>query len=352
MSLSWLVPFPSEHLFGLLFAHKGLANISQFNIFNDVHYEGLSHMEWQQIVGFYHVARLGNFTRAAEATFRTQSALSQQIKGLEEELGCLLFERIGKRKLLLTPAGEEFLSFSKGVLERHDLFLESLNELKGHQKGSLKIAAPFTTLFHLFPPVLKRYITRFPHVQLTILDRAQKSVIDLVKSGDIDFGFALESSVPEDLVAFRWRNVETVLLVPIGHPLSGEKKVSFRQIAQYPLILPPKESAHIDHQELEKRFRKLGIEYYILMESSNVELSALYVEMGLGISFATVVRSPPVLNQRNLEFVSLSHHFEPDHIVVVARKTQNPLSYKSAFVNVVLDSEMQGTGGKAVDPRE
>ena len=220
-----------------------------------------------------------------------------------------------------------------------------MNELKGLQKGSLKIAAPFTTLFHLFPPVLKSYINRFPHVQLTILDRGQKSVIDLVKGGDIDFGFALESSVPEDLVAFRWRKVEAVLLVPIGHALTGEEQVTFRQIAQYPLILPPKESAHIDRKELEKRLNKLGIAYHILMESSNVELSALYVEMGLGISFATVVRSLPVLNQRNLEFVSLAHYFEPDHVVLVARKTQNALSYKSAFVNMVLDSGTQATGG-------
>ena len=53
-------------------------------------------MEWQQIIGFYHVTKLGSFTKAAEATFRTQSAISQQIKNLEEELGCQLLERIGK----------------------------------------------------------------------------------------------------------------------------------------------------------------------------------------------------------------------------------------------------------------
>lgn len=69
-------------------------------------------MEWQQIVGFYHVARLGSFTKAGEVTLRSQSALSQQIKALEDEFGCHLFERIGTRKLKLTPAGERFLEFS------------------------------------------------------------------------------------------------------------------------------------------------------------------------------------------------------------------------------------------------
>ena len=56
-------------------------------------------MEWQQIIGFYQTAKLGSFTKAARVTFRTQSAISQQIKNLEEEFGCRLFERIGKRNI-------------------------------------------------------------------------------------------------------------------------------------------------------------------------------------------------------------------------------------------------------------
>ncbi len=66
-------------------------------------------MEWQQILGFYHVAKLKSFTRAGEATYRTQSALTQQIKALEDELGCELLERI--RKLSLLPLGKDSLNF-------------------------------------------------------------------------------------------------------------------------------------------------------------------------------------------------------------------------------------------------
>jgi len=68
-------------------------------------------MEWQQLLGFYQVAKLGSFTKAAEATFRTQSALSQQVKALEDELGARLLERLGKRRLKLTVAGERLLEF-------------------------------------------------------------------------------------------------------------------------------------------------------------------------------------------------------------------------------------------------
>lgn len=293
-------------------------------------------MEWQQILGFYHVARLGNFTRAAEATFRTQSALSQQVKALEKELDCLLFERIGKRKLQLTPAGEEFLRFSEAILEKRDRLTQSLNSLRGIHKGPLKIAAPFTTLFHLFPKILKAYVEQFPHVQLTILDRPPRNVIELVKSGDVDFGFALESSAPRDLVLRRWVKVETVLMTPIGHPLTAGKQVTLNEIVMYPMILPPKSPEYAGRLELEERLRDLGVDYHVIMESSNVDLSSAYVEMGLGVAFATVVRDLPILKQRQLEFISLSHYFEPDYISLVTRKNSGIPPYKSAFVEMML----------------
>ena len=93
-------------------------------------------MEWQQIIGFYQVAKLGSFTKAGDATFRTQSALSQQVKALEKELDCQLFERIGKRKLRLTSAGERFFEFAEAILESYDCLREDLSELQGLKKDA------------------------------------------------------------------------------------------------------------------------------------------------------------------------------------------------------------------------
>lgn len=292
-------------------------------------------MEWQQIIGFYHVAKLRSFTKAAEATFRTQSALSQQIKNLEEELGCQLFERIGRRKLQLTSAGERFFSFAQEILERYEDFNEELNELKNLQRGRLRVAAPFTTLYHLFPGALKEYVKQFPYVELTILDSPQKRVIELVRDGEIDFGFTLQTEVPKDLSSLRWKKVETVLMVQPGHPLTKVKKVTIRQIARYPLILPPKRLGYTCRKKLEEKFKKLGLDYHIVMESSNVELSSTYVEIGLGISFATVVMDLQLLNNRKLEFVPMNHLFKSDYITLVMRKDKKLPSYKNAFLEIL-----------------
>jgi DNA-binding transcriptional LysR family regulator len=292
-------------------------------------------MEWQQIIGFYHAAKLGSFTKAAEVTFRTQSAISQQIKNLEEEFGCRLFERIGKRNLRLTSAGKRFLRFSEIVLENFDSLTEEFNELEDSQKGHLRIAAPFTTLFHLVPSALKRYAEQFPNVELTILDRSQQDILELIKNGEIDFGLVLESNVFKDLQTYRWKKVQTVLMTPVNHPLTKLKRVTLKQIGKYPLILPPANLRY--RSELEQRFQKQGVDFRIIMESSNVELSALYVEMGLGISFATVVADLPELKQRKLEFLSMDHLFKPDYIAVVTRKDKNLLSFKRAFISILFE---------------
>ena len=292
-------------------------------------------MEWQHIIGFYHVTKLGSFTKAAEATFRTQSAISQQIKNLEEELGCQLLERIGKQKVRLTSAGEKFFIFSESILEKYNTLTEEIDEIKGLQMGHLRMAAPFTTLYHLFPLTLKSYIKQFPNVELTILDRSQQDILDLIKNGDIDLGFVLESNVKTDLTTLRWKKVRTVLMTPIGHPLAQVKRVTLKQIGKYPLILPPTNLKY--RSNLEERFQKLGIDYHIIMESSNVELSSLYVEMGLGISFATIVKGLPELKKRKLVFLPMDHLFKPDYIAVVMRKDKTMISYKNAFIKILFE---------------
>lgn len=298
-------------------------------------------MEWQQILGFYEVARLESFTRAAEATFRTQSALSQQVKSLEDELGQVLIERIGRKKLRLTAAGEEFFAFAEEALRNYELLTESLHRMRGSPKGSLKVAAPFTTLYHLLPGIFQRYLEEYRHVQLTILDRPQKTVVELVSSGEVDFGFALESVLSQDLVAFRWKRVEAVLMTPVGHPLANEGRVTLEQICANPLILPPKSHRRSHGLDVEERIRRQGLACRVIMESTNVELSSLYVEMGLGVAFATVVRGLPVLAGRRLAFISLDHLFEGDHIAVITRKSRLESLHKKAFVDLLLTDPVE-----------
>jgi DNA-binding transcriptional LysR family regulator len=292
-------------------------------------------MEWQQINGFYQVAKLGSFTRAAEATYRTQSALTQQIKSLELELDCQLFDRIGKRKIVLTPLGERLFRFSQSLLHEYNQLIEDIGEHKGLKKGRLRIAAPFTTLYHLLPMLVKRYNKHFPGVELSLLDRPQRDVIGLVKSGDVDFGIAVEAMIPRDLNKRKWEKVEPVLLTQTGHPLARVKQVSLDSVAQCPLILPPKSTEFLYRNKLEDLFLEHGLSYFVIMESSNIELSSLYVEMGLGVSFASIVKGLPVFKKRKLGYVSLSHYLGSEYICVATRKDKKMAAYQEAFLKMM-----------------
>jgi DNA-binding transcriptional LysR family regulator len=297
-------------------------------------------MEWQQLLGFYQVAKLGSFTKAAEATFRTQSALSQQVKALEDELGSQLLERLGKRRLKLTPAGQKFLAFAQGILAQWDRVQDELRVLQGRAQGPLSLAAPFTTLYHLLPEALLAYLKAYPQVELTLLDRDQASVFALVKAADIDFGLALESLVPRDLTALRWQPVDTFLLAPVGHPLARSRRVTWGQIADYPLIVPPRGHEGGGRRLLEEQFRKLGLAFRIILESSNVELSARYVETGLGLAFATLARGLPPRRAGQVAFIPLSHYFKPDHLALVMRRDKVLTPYQQAFINLLFGDTM------------
>lgn len=221
------------------------------------------------------------------------------------------------------------------MLKGYENIAGDLNELKGVQKGPLKFAAPYTTLYHLFPDKLKDYIERFPQVEITLLGRVQGRVVGLVRDAEVDFGLVLESVVPKDLAGIRWKKVETVLMVAQGHALCKLKKATWKQIVKYPLILPPRDLRHSGRNAREEESQRLGLNYRLAMESSNVELSSLYVEMGLGISLAMIVRDLPALRQRRLEFLSLDHYFKPDHIALIMRKDKVVDSYRRAFINIL-----------------
>lgn len=293
-------------------------------------------MEWQQVMGFHHVAKLGSFTRAAEATYRTQSALTQQIKALETEFDCRLFERIGRRKIVLTPAGERFFRFSESLIGQHSRLVEDLSEFKKLKKGRLRLAAPLTTLYHLFPKTIRKYKRRFPWVEMSLFDMPQKEVTESVRNGDVDYGVAVESLVPGDLDKRAWKKVEPVLLAKSGHPLTKTRGIDLEDIAKFPLILPPKSGDQPYRGRLEGLFAMRGISYNSAMESSNIELSSLYVEMGLGVCFASIVKGLRAFKGKNLKCIPLSHVLAPEYLCVISRKDKYPAALHESFVDMLL----------------
>lgn len=294
-------------------------------------------MEWQQLNAFRHLARTGSFSKAAQATLRTQPAVSRQIKALEAELGCLLVERSGRKGARLTRAGERLLAFCDQTQQGEQALREDLAALGDEPRAWLRLAAPLTTLVQLLPPLIAAYGRDHPQVELTLWDRPQNEVVQLVRSGEADLGLALAGAAPRGLRAQPWKQVRPVLLVPQGHPLCRRRRpLDLAEISRYRLVLPPASPDFSHRAALDELFRSRGLACRLVMESANAEVSAALVEQGLGLAFASLAGEPPGLQKRNLAALSLEHLLPRDRIVILSRKGRALPRHQQDLVDLLL----------------
>lgn len=293
-------------------------------------------MELFQLTSFFHTVQLGSISKAAELVCRTQSAVSQQIKSLEGELGCKLFDRVGKRKLVVTDEGKRLYEFATKLIEEIDSTLEDIHTISGGHQGQISIAAPFTTCFQIFPAVLKRFKAQFPMVIVSVYDRSQEKAINMVRNGEADFAITLESVIPNGFHSIAWKRVIPVLIVPTGHSLLKCQTITISDIAQHELIMPPHRMMHPCRSIIEKSALSAGLNLKVVLESSNVELSSRYVEKGLGISFASIVEDINLPKGREIQFIPIDNLLQSANISISMRSKVSLKGARANFVKTML----------------
>ena len=149
-------------------------------------------MDLDQLHTFLEIVRLKSFSKAAQTCFRTQPAVSAQVRQLEQELNTSLFERLGT-KIALTAAGRIFADYAEQILELRRRAQNQINELERVPRGELVIAANEATCIYVLPRVFSEYKKRFPNVQI-LVDRSFGSrVVDAVVD---PLALSLPSHVP------------------------------------------------------------------------------------------------------------------------------------------------------------
>ena len=301
-------------------------------------------MEWQQLMGFYETAKTGSFTEAAKKTLRTQSAVSQQIKSLESEFSCSLFEKTGNKGLRLTLAGERLFAFAENVLRQRNELRDDIDAIAMVKRARLRIGGQFASFYYTLPKVVESYIKEFPFVDLVMFECNYYEIISFVRSGKIDFGIFLAPSIPDDLVSIPWKKANVVLITPLNHPLTEEKEITLEKIARFPLLFASKQPQHETITVFENKFIKENIKYRIVMESSTIELGSKYVELGLGISVAPEGFGLDSLKKRKLALTPIGHLFEDEYISVIMRKDKVLQPHKSAFIDLLFEHKKAGEG--------
>jgi len=281
--------------------------------------------------GFYYSAKLGSLTKAAEKTAITQSAVSQQIKSLEEELNVKLFNRFGPHKDL-TSDGKLFFKLVTPLIQEIESLKITFEDLKGNEKGVLNIAATTFSIMNHLPHIIKSFAKKYPHVRMNILERRWNEIVLLTQSGEIDFGMAPIENIPPNLNHFKLKPIERVLITSINHPLSKKRNVTLLDIAQYPMITY--EKGLVSRDTIDKVFEEVHLDVEIVMEATNSETIKRYVELDIGISIIPKIALKPG-RMRKLEVIPVQRYFGKSNYCVLWRKGKHITSWAKNFLSLM-----------------
>src|SRR5215471_36934 len=181
-------------------------------------------MDLDQLHTFLEIVRLKSFSKAAQSCFRTQPAVSAQVRQLEQDLNAPLFERLGT-KIALTPAGKIFADYAEQILELRRRAQDSINELDRVPRGELLIAANEATCIYVLPEVFSQFKMEFPNVQLHVNRSYGSRVVEAVLDNQADFGITQLPVEEKKLEIVKIHSDEIKLLMPPAHALAGRKSV-------------------------------------------------------------------------------------------------------------------------------
>jgi LysR family transcriptional regulator, low CO2-responsive transcriptional regulator len=238
-------------------------------------------MDFDQLETFIEVARLSSFSRAAEKRFRTQPAISSQIRSLEEEVGARLLDRSGG-KVSLTASGKLFLKFAEDTLDARKAAVTAIAETERIPRGEIVVGANEGTCLHILPEVFAHFKKQYPDVSVSIKRADYAKVLESVIDNSVDFGVVSTPVNDNRLTVVLLHRDELVLIVPPRHPLAKLKSASAADIAQYPLVMPK-----VGHTRdaLDDLFHERKLKPRYAMELDSSELLKRFVAADVGIGF-------------------------------------------------------------------
>ena len=281
---------------------------------------------------FCQVARLGSVSRAAEALFLSQPAVTLQLQALERDLGQPLFERIGRR-FSLTREGQVLYELARPLVEGIDgIDGEFRGRLKGLQAGELHVAAGSSTILYLLPPLVQAFREKHPDVQLVLHNVTGQDGLGLLRADGCDLAVGSMLDVPADLAYAPVYSFDTMLIVPPGHPLAEKTPLRLEDLSPYGLILPPRRLT--TYRLVDLVFQQRRVPYTVALEVGGWEVIKQYVAMGLGISIVTGICLTDADRSR-LVARSLADYFPQRSYGVVMRKGKFLGPQARAFIDLI-----------------
>lgn len=230
---------------------------------------------------FCDLAETSSFSKAAVLNGITQSAVSQQVRAIENKFQVVLVDR-GRRNFALTDEGRAFLAASREILDVYNHLGDRLRELRNVVAGELKIASIYSIGLHELPPRLKAFREKFPEVDVHVEYRRSIQVYSLVLDGDVDLGLVAYPAKRTGLIVETFSEDQLVLICHPNHPLASAGSIGLARLSGEKFIafepdLPTR-------KVIDRHLREEGVEIEHAMEFDNIETVKRAVEVESGVS--------------------------------------------------------------------
>src|SRR5512145_1781377 len=233
-----------------------------------------------QIEAFVEVARTRTVSRAADALFVTQPALTARLQRLEAELDTKLFVRT-PRGMKLTEAGDAFLPHAVKALDSLADGRRIVNAYERGGAGRLALGAAPAISTYVLPGILKRFATSHPRVSVSVRTGHSEEVLELVLREQVDIGLVRELRHP-DIVSTPLYEDRVILVVEPGHRFAGRSRIRLDEISREQLVLFDRTSSY---SELTNAvFRGAGVRPEGVMELDNIDAAKKMVQQGFGVA--------------------------------------------------------------------
>lgn len=241
-------------------------------------------MNFYPLRAFLAVAQDGSFSKAARKLYRTQPAISKQVQALEESLGIPLFNRVGK-SVLLTEAGNILRDHANIAFQTLDDARETINQLRGLQKGQLSIGAASTIGTYMLPQALGEMKAQFPGIEIALVITNKARVIQRVLNHEVELGFVGPPVEPVELEREKYLLDELVLIMAPTHRLAGRESVAVKDLAEEVFVL--REQGSGTREIMEEELARMNVSLKKAMELGSSAAIKQAVAANLGISIVS-----------------------------------------------------------------
>jgi DNA-binding transcriptional LysR family regulator len=291
-------------------------------------------MDFEQIKAFLEVARHASFSRAAEKLFRTQPAISAQIRALEEDIGARLFDRAGGR-VTLTAGGKLFQEYAEDALQSRRNIVRALAEMTRTPRGELVVSANEATCLYILPQVFAQFKRKYPRVSVSIARNERSRTLEAVLAQEVDFGVTAQPVTDPRLTIVPVHQDEMVVIAPVSHPLAAKRSTQLAQVAAFPLILPKQGRTR---DAIDQLFSARQLKPEISMELDSNEIIKRFTAAGVGVGFLARSNTAPERAAGLLAVVELEDARIARDLVLVYRKDKSLSRAAQAFLEIMQSS--------------